>query len=589
MIHRIYSNLKSFRELQLTSGLNVLLADKSKDASDKQTRNGAGKTSLIELIHFVLGGNVGTDSIFRSQTLALWNFGLDVDIGGERIAIERSGGAPARIKIASGNTSNWSIQPKPNRQTGALTISNAQWKSVLAELAFGLPSDRATAHGKFSPTFRSLLPYFVRRQDSDGFLSHDAHSSKQAPWDRQVGISFILGFDWSVSQRFQLLREQEKVIKQLKASARKGVLPGFRGSAASLRTQVTLAEAKADTLKQQLDAFNVVPEYESIEREATQLTRDINRLSNENTADRQLVDQLNQALGNERAPEAGDLESVFLEAEIVLPDLVTRRLAAATEFHQAIIRNRRAHLRSEIARTLNRIDQRDGEKAAKGARLSDLMRILESGGALDQYTLLQDEYSRLRTDAEALKQQLVTAERLESAQTKAEIERRQLQERLRQDFHEREAALEEAIVLFEELSKALYERERTGSLTVDATENGPIFEVHIDAKRSHGITNMQVFCFDMMMAVIVSRWRCSPGFLVHDSHLFDGVDERQVARALQIGREFAEECGFQYLVTMNSDVLPRDGFDPGFDINEYINPLKLDDTPQGGLFGVRFN
>ena len=43
------------------------------------------------------------------------------------------------------------------------------------------------------------------------------------------------------------------------------------------------------------------------------------------------------------------------------------------------------------------------------------------------------------------------------------------------------------------MTGSLYERDRTGSLTVDATDNGPAFEVQIDAKRSHGITNMQVF------------------------------------------------------------------------------------------------
>ena len=99
---------------------------------------------------------------------------------------------------------------------------------------------------------------------------------------------------------------------------------------------------------------------------------------------------------------------------------------------------------------------------------------------------------------------------------------------------------------------------------------------------------MQIFCFDIVLSVLASRRGLSPGFLAHDSHLFDGVDERQVAKALQIGKARAEECGFQYLVTMNSDALPQDGFDPGFVVSEHVLPVKLDDTPQGGLFGVRF-
>ena len=47
-----------------------------------------------------------------------------------------------------------------------------------------------------------------------------------------------------------------------------------------------------------------------------------------------------------------------------------------------------------------------------------------------------------------------------------------------------------------------------------------------------------------------------PGFLVHDSHLFDGVDERQIGRGLALADEIATLYGFKYIVTMNSDDLP---------------------------------
>lgn len=75
-----------------------------------------------------------------------------------------------------------------------------------------------------------------------------------------------------------------------------------------------------------------------------------------------------------------------------------------------------------------------------------------------------------------------------------------------------------------------------------------------------------------------------------DSHLFDGVDEGQVAKALQIGADHAAARGYQYIVTMNSDALPQDGFRPGFDVRQYMLPIRLTDASEtGGLFGLRFN
>ncbi len=42
MIFSLESDLPSFKALKFKNGLNVLLADKSPGASDRQTRNGAG-------------------------------------------------------------------------------------------------------------------------------------------------------------------------------------------------------------------------------------------------------------------------------------------------------------------------------------------------------------------------------------------------------------------------------------------------------------------------------------------------------------------------------------------------------------------
>lgn len=179
-------------------------------------------------------------------------------------------------------------------------------------------------------------------------------------------------------------------------------------------------------------------------------------------------------------------------------------------------------------------------------------------------------------------------ERLDSAKTDLELERTNLVKALRDDIHERESIVREAILGFEELSRSLYER--AGSLTISDTPNGPRFEVHIASERSKGITNMQIFCFDLMLAELCAREGRWPGFLIHDSHLFDGVDERQVAKALQLGAQRADAAGFQYIVTMNSDSVPAEGFTDGFDVRDHFVETRLTDaTETGGLFGIRFN
>ena len=63
MIRTITSpTLRTFKRIDFQAGLNVLVADKTASSTDKQTRNSAGKTSLIEIIHFLFGADCDKDS-----------------------------------------------------------------------------------------------------------------------------------------------------------------------------------------------------------------------------------------------------------------------------------------------------------------------------------------------------------------------------------------------------------------------------------------------------------------------------------------------------------------------------------------------
>ena len=134
----------------------------------------------------------------------------------------------------------------------------------------------------------------------------------------------------------------------------------------------------------------------------------------------------------------------------------------------------------------------------------------------------------------------------------------------------------------------MYEDAAAGKLTISDSKNGPQFQVLIQGQKSKGINNMQIFCFDMMLIKICIERGLSPGFLIHDSHIFDGVDERQIAKALEIGANLSKDLGFQYIVTMNSDDIPKE-LPKGFNLQNYILPVRLTDaTENGGLFGKRF-
>jgi len=583
MIHRIFSDLATFKHLEFHPGFNVLMARRHEKSTDLQTRNRAGKSSFVQIVHFLLGGSAGTDSIFRKPELASHSFGMDFDLGSSRVIAERRGASQGRTAIVQGASSDWPVQPSNARGVRS-SLSTADWRCVLGNIWFGLGNVDDSV--LYQPSFRALFSYFARREADEGMRRPEMQSRMQQPWDQQTAVSYLLGLDWAVASDWQIVRDRERTLTELRRAAKEGAFGEMISTSAQLRTQLVVAEQSARRVREALEEFEILPEYRELEQEASRLTRELGMLADENTIDEEVVSTIRAAMRNEATPEPKDVERMYREAGIHLPEGVRRRFSDVERFHASVISNRRSYLDAELSASEVRLTRRREKMAVADNRRAEIMRLLQSRGALDQFQQLQHEVGRLDAATEALRQRFQAAQQLEGVKSELELERGRLLQRLRRDLTEQSQRVEEAIATFEEISKALYED--AGSLTLAPTDNGLKVDIEIQGDRSRGIRNMQVFCFDMMILRLNAGRGNGPGFLIHDSHLFADVDERQVAKALQIGAQTAESSGWQYIVTMNDDTIPV-SLPHGFKLEDFILDVRLtDEREDGGLFGIRF-
>ena len=231
----------------------------------------------------------------------------------------------------------------------------------------------------------------------------------------------MVGLDWTIPGRFQELRNQDKLARQLRKAASSGELGRYFGKTANLRTQLTVTKAHTNRLRGQIDAFRVVPEYKELEREASEITGQINGLNVENVVDQDLIRELRESLVKEEDPDFPDLAKLYYEAGIVLPELPRRRIEEVGLFHRTIIENRRSHLSSEIESAEQRIADRDQHKDELDQRRRQIMDLLETGGALEHYTGLREELGRAEAKSKMLRERLEIAERFESTKTELEM------------------------------------------------------------------------------------------------------------------------------------------------------------------------
>ena len=582
MIHRIYSSLDTFKELEFHKGLNILSAVRTSTSGDRQTRNGAGKSSFVAIVNMLMGGNIKKDSIFKHDALIDHWFGMEFDLRGSRTTVKRKGKSRSDIEVKS----ELDLDIQTSAQSSFLKMkylpaSRDKWTEILGHYIFDLPvEEEYESLGRFKPTFRSLFSYFAR-EHPDGFITYAKYIARGSKYQYQVPLSYVLGIDWKISQELENLRTEERRNRAIRRTSNADdSLPSI-GSPGELRTRAVITEERYKRLESNLKNFRVLPEYREYESEANKITDQLSDLSDQIMLDSRIIDDLQVSMENEQEPMFERLKELYAEANVILPGHVTSRYEDVRKFHASVVENRRLYLRGEIENARERIRQNKNQSRELEKRYSEIMAILQPHGAIDQRVALESELRKLAGELAVIYQRLDEAESFENRKSELQLQRNHLERQLQENLREQSSALVSAILAFEQVAQQLYET--GGELIINPTQDGPEFQVRMRADRSKGITNMEIFAFDMMLMMVCTNRNISPGFLIHDSHLFDGVDTRQIHKALRVGAELANEYGFQYIVTMNSDVEPE-----GF--KEFRIETELTDaTKDGGLFGTRFD
>lgn len=578
MITKLSSSLPTFKTLDFKPGLNILLAEKHETSGTKDTRNGTGKTSFIELIHYLLSEKRNSSDDFHKPEL----------VGSEYEAIFKENGAEFSIARKSGPI-------KDELKRDEEEITPADLRANLALDWFGLNTE--TTAQKYGPKFGALFSYFVRKERNGGFANAILNSTSQQSWDSQVSLSYILGFDWRLPQKLQLKKDQKKEADTLAKMIKSGYFTDGALDIKKMQARLDLLDSEIETKRSEVTSTTVVDGYRSHELSANDLTVKIRRLSEANLEDIDLCENIVHALEEVEDANIADVRSLYEQVGIFFSDQVKKRFEQVETFHKQVSQNRETHLRGEKRNAENRLAYRKKEILRLQRALSEKLALLRSGIAIERLTFLQSDLNRLEAEQADLQQQIPKFQNVAEDQKKLKREIDDLVDLIGQDVMERADPRKFAVQVFAETSQFLYDE--PGQLIIGQSSGvgGLSIQTDIVGKKSGGKNHMQVFCFDWLMVEAALKRDQFPGFLIHDSHIFDGVDGRQIALALQLAQQKCDSLGIQYIVAMNSDDLQKIELEivndenddkPKFNPYEYVLETRLTDEPDGGLFGVRF-
>ena len=489
--------------------------------------------------------------------------------------------APNFFEI-EGDTSGWNVTPEKNKE-GVPGLDLKSWRSVLARALFDLPS--SIDGQKYWPSARSLLSYFVRSGPA-AYNSPFKHFENQKVWDVQVHNAFLLGLDWNKARAWQQLKDQKNALEALDRAIKTGAIDGELTSLGELEAERIALELQLARGAEALQSFQVLPQYREIESEANRLTAEIHSLVNANVVDRRRVDRYRSIADDEAPHEVDKLEALYGEAGVVLPTAVSHTLEEARAFNAAIVRNRRDFIAKELAALEAAVQRRDTQIAELTKARATYLETLSGHGALEEFVRLQELHANTRHKLDTLTARINQVRQMTTKSDQIKVETVELKRAAETDYEERRELWSKALALFSDFSKHLYKL--PGRLVIDIDDTGYRFNIEIDGDQSEGISKMKIFCYDLMLISFARIRGLGIDFLVHDSTIFDGVDPRQRAHALELAAQTARKYDFQYICTLNTDMVPYDDFTDGFDPEDLVRMRLTDTDPSGSLLGFRY-
>ena len=576
-INNIQANKSSFHDTTFNESLSVILADVTEESTDKDSRNGLGKTLLVEIINFCLGSGV-SDSLDK-QELQSWAFMLDVEIAGANFTFNRSLDNSNMVTV-SGDLENWPIKTDED----SLTIKVDDFKRILGVKIFGVSREDDKPN---QLSYRNLMSYFMRT-DATAFVDPFKYFAGEKATTVQMANAYLLGLNDDYSYSFYKIEKKKKLLADLEKAATSGMLDDFTGNMGELEAQRVRIQQKLNQLKERVAAFRVHDEYYAIQDEADNYTSEIHQLLNEINLHEQAVQQYEDNIRQEQDITVDEVKNIYSDAGIYFNDNLQKKLEEIQEFHKVVVLNRAQYLKDEIKRLKALTKEKKQTVESLSVKKESAMGVLSSHGALDEFSQLQNRVTFLQQQYDEVTSRIDKLIEFNNGMSRIAIEIEELRQAMQKDYVERRAHIDEAIAIFNNNSEALYSE--PGTLSISITNTGYKFSVDILRASSGGVSNMKVFCYDLLIAEIASRLRGRPVPLIHDSRIFDGVDERQIAKALKLAYTKAKECGFQYICTINSDDVPFHLLDDEFkkQFEESIVLRYSDSEPSGTLLGFRF-
>jgi uncharacterized protein YydD (DUF2326 family) len=593
-LSKIYSNNDDvFKPILFNEGFNVIYGKvkKPKD-SDKDSHN-LGKTILIHLIDFLLLKKLNKRQHFLLRNAKLFRgleFYLEILLNsGDYLTIKRS---------VDSNTKIFLKKHKEKYQNFTSLKSN-EWdnNSIPLRKAITLFDSYLNLTSIHPWSYRKGVSYFLRTQTdySDVFQISKYSVGEHAEW--KPYLAKLLGFNDTLLKEKYDIDNKIQTREEYKSEYEK-TLTTKSEEYDKLRGAIEIKQIEIKEASEKFDKFNFYEKELKINTELVEeVETEISTLNNNLYNVKYEIEKINESLSARIKFNLDEVKQIFEETKLYFPNQLLKSYTDLVNFNLRLSEERNKHLNER----LQILKQEQNELIHKLKELNlkreDLLKILRGEDTFNKFRLLQKSLVNQQTELVRLQSQLENLDSISVIEKEIEV-LKQKQKELIIDINQQikvgNALYSDIRVSFNKIIK--YVLNLPALLSIRSNREGNMeFKAEIvkdetslkATNEGEGTTYKKFLCAAFDIAVLkVYAPKSFFKFVYHDGML-EGLDNRKKICFLDLVRDYCNNYGLQYILTVIDADLPRDENDKKiqFTKEEIIRELS-DEGQKGRLFNM---
>lgn len=554
------------RDVVFHKGLNLIVDEtKQYEKSEKQSGNNVGKTTVLRLINFCLGGDAKSiyqDPEFKEKS----NEVVEKFLHEENIIITLKLRDSLDDLFSREIVIRRNFLPRSQKllEIDGSPIESNQFDATLKKLIFGFESEK--------PTFKQLKAKNIRDEADRLEKTVKVLGSFGKDEEYEALYLFWLGIECPSAELKRALIESQTLEKKIHARLSKDA------SRSKLQQFIAIIDRDIESLEKTKEKFNINENFQNELKNLNEVRSNLNALHSDQSRlelRKELIEESRREL--ERDSASQDTQIIFelyKQAKVVIPDL-QKTYEDTIAFHNSMIAEKVAYITKELPIINHKLTSLKHEIQKNLSEERSLVDSLQKSNALDELNIIIGELAKKYENKGRLTEKLLQLDASEAKLADIEIKLKSVD----QDISQLDDLVQQRVtqfnVFFSEISNNLYNESYALIANYEKSKNksSSFYKLTIDSLNGRAGTGKkkgEIAAFDIAYVKFADNQGIPClHFILHDQ--MEVVDDNQIVDLLK--EIVSANC--QFVIPILRDKLPEALNKPEYEILSLSQNEKL--------------